>query len=158
MNLFILTNSDGSPISDKTAAAVTSVTDSTVLNDIGNLVLGDSEPLTIKFTTGSAAAAFAGDATYSISVAVGCVTHDATQNLANGSDFAITSGGWTGRLDLSGVTVRNAANVLGGGWLAQQFAAGPRGGWMTLQVRITNPTAYTYTYATLPVYVQWRVV
>lgn len=159
MNLFILTNSDGSPIADKTVAAVTSMTDVTALDDLGNLVLGDSEPLVIKFTTGIAAPAFAGDATYSLSVALGAVTADGTYNYSNTSAFATTTAGWTGRLALAASELIAAIFALGGGICATVWGDGnPRGGWLTLQVRVTNPNGYTVTYALLRVFVEWRVV
>ncbi len=152
MNLFILTASDGSPIADKTAAAVTSVTDSTPVSDLGNLVLGDSEPLVIKFTTGTAAPAFAGDATYTLAVYLGSVTPEGTLNLAQGASFSVVTGGWSGRMALTGTALISAVNTAGGGHCAQ------RGCEFTLQIRVTNPSGYAVTYALLPVFVEWRVV
>lgn len=157
MILYILTQSDGSPIADKSAASVASVTDTTQ-TEAGSVVLGDSEPITLKFTTGTAAPAFAGDGTYTPAVLLGGVTPDASQNYANAGTMSTTTGGWTGRMALTGSALQGAIRVLGGGIEAQcPGMAGPRGGWLTLQVRVTNPSGYTYTYALLPVFVEWRV-
>lgn len=163
MNLFILTNSDGTPIADKTVAAVTSVTNSAALDDLGNLVLGDSEPLTVKFTTGPAAPAFAGDSTYGMAVSIGGVTPDGSCDYVTTSAFTPISGGWTGRLALNTTSLIAAVQTLGG-WLSPQYAvmppnmAGPRGGWLTLQIQVRNPSGYVYTYALAQVFIEWRVV
>lgn len=152
MNLFILTNSDGSPVANKTTAAVTSVTDSTQVDDVGNLVLGDSEPLVIKFTTGTAAPSFAGNASYTLSLYLGAVTSDGSQNLAHGASFSAITGGWSGRLPLTGSTLIAAVRAAG-----QNFCE-TAGGEFTLQIRVTDGSGNTVTYALLPVFVEWRVV
>jgi len=152
MNLFIRTADDGSPFADRTACAVTSVTDATPVEDIGNVVLGDSEPLTIKFTTGTAAPAFAGDASYSLAVSLGWVSTNGSQNYVETTSFSVITGGWSGRLSLTGADFIGAVNSAGGG------PCGGRGGEFTLQIRVTNPSAQTVTYALLPVFVEWRVV
>ena len=151
MNLFILTQADGNPVADKTAAAVVSVTDDTQVGDLGNLVLGDSEPLVVKFTTGTAAPAFAGDGTYTLSVSLGAVTSGGTQNSASASGLTVITGGWSGRLALTGTDLIAAVNTAGGG------ACASRGGEFTLQVRVSDPSGYTVTYALLPVFIEWRV-
>ncbi len=154
MNLFILTKSDGSPIADKTAAAVASVTDSTVLEDVGNLLLGDSEPLIVKFTSGSSAPSFAGDATYSLTVAIGVVTSDGSRDYVSTTSFSTVSGGWSGRLSLTTTDLISAVNVLGGNSRNCQMP----GAWLTLQIRVTNPSGNIVTYALLRVFIAWPVV
>lgn len=161
MNLFILTNSDGSPIADKTASAVTSLTDSTQVDDLGNLVLGDSEPLVIKFTDGTSAPTFAGDATYTLAASLGAVTSDGSSNYAATSSFSTITAGWSGRLALTTTDLIAAINILGGGsngYGLTAINAGPRGGWLCLQISVTDPSGNSVTYALLRVFVEWRVV
>jgi len=157
MNLFILTESDGSPTEDKTQAAVTSVTDATLLEDIGSLVLGDSEPLVIKFTTGTAAPSFAGDASYTLAVSLGAKTSDGSCEYASTTSFSVVTGGWSGRMALTTDDLISAVNVLGGASCGSRSAP-MRGGWLTLQIRVTDPSGNVVTYALLPVFVVWRVV
>lgn len=158
MNLFILTNSDGSPIADKTVAAVVSVTDTTQVQDLGDLLLGDSEPIVLKFTTGTAAPAFAGDATYTPSLSLGLVTVDGSCNFAAVPSWTVTTGGWTGRLPLTGTNLAGTASALGGNWImSPPYSAGPSGCWMAIQIRVTNPASQTATFALLRVYVEWAV-
>jgi len=157
MNLFILTKSDGSPIEDKTVAAVTSVTDSTAIEDLGNIVLYDSEPLVIKFTTGSAAPSFAGDATYSLAVSLGAVSSSGNREYASTTAFSVVTGGWSGRMALTPTDLIDAVHILGG--QVYGSACGPlQGGWLTLQIRVTNPSGYAVTYALLRIFVIWPVV
>jgi len=131
---------------------VVSVTDDTQVSDLGNLVLGDSEPLVVKFTTGLAAPAFAGDGTYTLAVSLGVPTSGGTQSYAAGSGFSVVTGGWSGRPALTGTDLIAAVNTAGGG------ACASRGGEFTLQIRVTDPSGYTVTYALLPVFIEWRVV
>jgi hypothetical protein len=157
MNLFILTETDGSPISDKTVAAVTSMTNTAEVSSLGNVVLGDSEPLTVKFTTGTAAPAFAGANDYTLAVALGYTTSNGSESYVEATGFTTTTAGWTGRLPLTGTEFVSAVEVAGGSSRCNKNSAS-RGGYFTLHVRVTNPTANVVTYALLPVFVIWRVL
>jgi hypothetical protein len=157
MNLFILTESDGSPIADKTAAAVTSMTNTTEVSSLGNVVLGDSEPLTVKFTTGTAAPAFAGAVGYTLAVALGYTTSNGSEAYVEATGIASTTGGWTGRLPLTGTDFISAVNIAGGSSRCSQNSS-TRGGTFTLHIRVTDTNANVTTYAILPVFVIWRVL
>lgn len=150
MNLFILTLADGSPVADKCAALVAGLADATPVTDAGNLVLGDAEPLTLKFTTGSAAAAFSGDSTYSLAVALGELTSSGVSNLSSTTAFTAVSGGWTGRLALDTTALVNHVHAA--------HRRGQPGALLYLQVRVTDPSGYPVTYALVPVMVLFRVL
>jgi hypothetical protein len=156
MNLYILTESDGSPIADKTAAAVKSTTDATAVESLGNVVLGDSEPLVVKFTTGTSAPAFAGANDYSLAVSLGRTTPNGSENYVETTTFSTVTGGWSGRLSLTGDELISAVEVAGG--TSRCGGAPVRGGEFTLQIRVTNPSAQVVTYAMLTVFVAWRVL
>jgi hypothetical protein len=153
MQLFILTNADGTPTADKSEAAVTSMSDLTTLADVGSLVLGDSEPIELKFTTATGTApAFAGGATYVPAITLGSLTTDGSGNYAGATGFASITGGWSARMALTSSALISAINILGSGY------GNPRGGWLTLQVQVTDPSGYVQTYAMIKVFVEWRVL
>ena len=152
MLLYILTNPDGTPIADKQAALVTSVSDSTPVADAGNLILGDSEPVTIKFTTGTAAPAFAGDATYALGVALGLLSNNGVTNFSSNTAFAAITGGWSGRLAMD--TQDLAGNV---STFSRRGGSQALGTIMYLQVRVITPSGYAQTYALVPVFVELKI-
>lgn len=159
MNLFILTNSDGTPIADKTASAVVAVASSAQVEDLGNVVLGDSEPMMIKFTTGSAAPAFAGDATYSLTASLGAVTTDGSLSYVSTSSFTPITGGWSGRMSLDTSDLIAAVGNAPGCQPSSAFGnSAPRGKYLVLQLQVTDPSGFTDTYALLQIFVEWRVV
>lgn len=153
MQLFILTNADGSPVADKSESAVVSMTDRTVLQDAGELVLGDSEGIELKFTTATGAApAFAGQATYIPAITLGSLTTDGSGNYAGATGFASITAGWSARIAMTSTALISAINILGSGY------GNPRGGWLTLQVQVTDPAGHVQTYAMIKVFVEWRVL
>jgi hypothetical protein len=153
MQLFILTNADGSPVADKSEAAVVSMTDHTKLEDAGELVLGDNEAIELKFTTATGSApAFAGGATYVPAITLGTLTTDGSGNYAGATGFASITAGWSARIALTSTALISAINILGSGY------GNPRGGWLTLQLQVTDPSGYVQTYAMLKVFVEWRVL
>jgi hypothetical protein len=138
---------------DITNAAVVSITDDTPVTELKQLVLGDDEPLTVQFTDGAAAPAWASDATYVLTVAVGAPTPAGLDDLASTSTFTLASSTRTGSLDLSGATIVDYVRVNIGSYPGRRSGIG-----MSLQIRITTPTGKRITYAQLPVLVQSPVI
>lgn len=138
---------------DITNAAVTSVTDDSPVSELKQLVLGDDEPFTVQFTDGSAAPAWASDATYVLTISVGIPTPAGLDELASTSTFTLSSSTRSGSLDLSGATIVDYARVNIGNYPGRRSGIG-----MALQLRITTPTGKRITYAQLPVLVQSPVI
>lgn len=138
---------------DITAAAVASLTDSTPVTELKQLVPGDDEPLTVQFTTGSAAPAWASDATYVLTVALGFPTPAGIEDLASTSTFTLLTATRTGSLDLSGDLLVNTLRLWLGNNPWRRTGIG-----MSLQVRVQTPTGKNITYAQLPVIVQSPVI
>jgi hypothetical protein len=122
---------------DLSQAAVTSPTDLTPAPELGQLVLGDTEPLTLRFTTGPAGAspAWLGQSGYLLSVTFGVPTANGGGIFAATSDFTFSAPAYSGNL------------YLGSSLLASFFAGllPRRAAWLTLQVRLTNPAGHTET-------------
>jgi hypothetical protein len=138
---------------DITQAAVTSVTDDTPVTELKQVVVGDDEPLSVQFTTGSAAPSWASDATYVLTVALGIPTPAGIQDLASTSSFTLTGSTRTGSLDLTGAALTD--------YLRTTLSNYPRwrsGLGMALQVRVATPAGKNITYAQLSVIVQSPVI
>ena len=138
---------------DVTNSAVTSLTDTTPVSELKQLVIGDDEPLTLQFTTGTAAPSWASDATYVATVALGLPTPAGIEDLASTSTFTLASSTRTGSLDLSGALLVNTARIYLGNIPTRRGGLG-----MSLQVRIATPAGKNITYAVLPVIVQSPVI
>lgn len=138
---------------DLTSAAVTSVTDDTPVAELKTLVIGDDEPLSVQFTDGSAAPAWASDAAYVLTVALGWPTPAGTEDLASTSSFTLVGSTRTGSLDLTGELLRNTARIYLGNFPSRRSSLG-----MALQIRVETSAGKNITYAQLPVLVQSPVI
>lgn len=151
MDLFILTNG----VTDLTAAAVTSASDVTPLSppdDLPQLVLGGTEPITLKFlTAASTYASFTADATYQMVVSLGKITADGTEDYAETELTTLITNGKSGNLALTSTALIDA--------FAAVQLANPRASTMqlALQVTVTDPSGYRRAYAMLPVTLWGRV-
>jgi hypothetical protein len=138
---------------DLANAAVVSVTDDTPVDELKQLIAGDDEPLTVQFTNGTSAPAWASDATYILTVALGFPTPAGIEDLASTSSFTLASSTRTGSLDLSGDALVDTLRIYVGN-IPSRRSGIP----MSLQVRITTPAGKKITYAQLPVLVQSPVI
>jgi hypothetical protein len=137
---------------DVTNSAVTSVTDDTPVAELKQLFTGDDEPLSVQFTDGSAAPAWASDATYVLTAALGVPTPTGLLDLTSTSSFTLTGSTRTGSLDLSAVKLTDYLRTHLGD------LPGRRSGLLlSLQLRIETPAGKNITYAQLPVTVQSAV-
>lgn len=148
MDLIIDTTS-----TDITNSAVTSVTDDTPVSELKQMVLGDDEPISVQFTDGDAAPAWASDATYVLTVALGAPTPAGLDDLTSTSTFTLTGSTRDGALDLSGARLVDWVRVNIGNFPGRRSGIG-----MWLQVRIATPTGKNITYAQLPILVQSPVI
>jgi hypothetical protein len=135
---------------DVTNSAVTSVTDDTPVSELKQLFTGDDEPLSIQFTDGAAAPAWASDATYVLTVALGVPTPGGLLELASTSTFTLNASTRTGSLDLSTAPLTD--------YLRTHLCGRRTGLGLSLQLRIATPAGKAITYAQLPVVVQAAVV
>ena len=137
MNLFIYTGA-----SRLNAAVVESATDLTPVSRLPDLIVGDSEPVTVKFLSASGAyESWSGGGTYTLSISIGALGADGVGAYFQTSSFTAVTNGWTGRLDLAASALRSAV----GGYLADR--PGVTGAPLTLQVRVTDASGNTETYA-----------
>lgn len=142
---------------DKQQAAVVSVTDLTPIDSIPQLVLGDSEPYVIKFTSPAGVPAWAGDASYSLELALGELDGNGLLDYTRQLSFDPISGGWSGRLNLATQALIDAIALQTGAsinWTrypidARIPRARPMLGWFFLQVRVVDPAGNKVTYAEL---------
>lgn len=148
MNLFIYTGA-----TDIAQAAVTSLTDTTAVSQLKQIVAGDDEPLTVQFTNGTAAPTWASDATYVLTVALGAPTPAGLDELTKTATFTLTGATRTGYLDCSVVKLVDYLRYNIGEYPGRQ-----NGICLTLQIRIATPTGENITYAALPVVVMSRVI
>jgi hypothetical protein len=142
-------------ITDLTLAAVTSATDLTPLvgpDDFPQLVLGSTEPITLKFlTAASTYASFTADPTYRMIVSLGLVTADGLENYAETELLTAISDGKSGNLALTSTALIDAVEcAFAGNWRASTVQ-------LTLQVTVTDPSGYRRAYAMLPVTLWGRV-
>jgi hypothetical protein len=137
MNLFIYTGA-----SRLNAAVVESATDLTPVSRLPDLIVGDSEPVTVKFLSASGTyESWSGGGTYTLSISIGALGADGVGAYFQTSSFTAVTNGWTGRLDLAASALRSAV----GGYLADR--PGVTGAPLTLQVRVTDASGNTETYA-----------
>lgn len=148
MDLIIYTGA-----TDISQAAVTAIASTTAVDELKQLVIGDDEPLTVQFTTGTAAPAWASDATYVLTVCLGVPTPSGLEDLATTSSFTLASSTRTGSLDLTGTALTDYARTHLGSYPGRRYNLG-----MVLQVRIATPASKNITYAQLPVIVQCQVI
>src|SRR5690606_28151940 len=146
MHLFILTTA-----SDTALAAVTSATDSTLLDEMPQVVLGDKVPLEVDFTDGSAAPAWASDGTYTLEAAIGWPDSSERYNLAETSSFTLDGSTREGGLDLSGAQLRNEIRTR---FQCRRGNTVP----MALQLRVTTPDSEVITYALIPLILRLSVL
>lgn len=148
MNLFIYTGA-----TDITRAAVTSLTDTTAVSQLKQLVVGDDEPLTVQFTDGAAAPSWAATGTYVLTVALGAPTPLGLDELTKTSSFTLTGSTRTGYLDLTKTKLIDYLRYNLGEYPGRQ-----NGICLTLQLRVATPTGENITYAAVPVVVQSQVI
>lgn len=158
--LYILTTA-----TDKTRAAVTSMTDTTPVT-LEQLVLGDTAALTIYFTDGTSAPAWAGNASYSLSVGLGTLDTGGAAAYTSAANFTTTTNGWTGFLSLNTQRLIDALSLQVGSaidWTRFPTQARvpfprPQYGWFNLQISVTDANGYRTTYAELRIPVMNRVL
>jgi hypothetical protein len=159
--LYILTTA-----TDKTRAAVTSMTDTTPVTSLEQFVLGDTVAMTIYFTNGTSAPSWAGNASYSLSVGLGTLDAGGAASYTSAGNFTPTTNGWTGYLSINTPRLQDALALQVGSaidWTRFPTQARvpfprPQYGWFNLQIRITDPNGYPATYAELRVPVLNRVL
>ena len=148
---------------DKTASAVTSITNTAPVAALQTLTLGDNEPLDITFTDSSvspsAAPSWAGATGYTLVVGLGTLDANALLNYTATTSFTPQTAGWTGRLALNTYSLAQAVimGVQFGGGLAN-VATDPRTRnqrpqwvYFWLQVQVIDPNGNGTTYALLRV-------
>lgn len=147
-------------------SAVASIADLTPVTTFPQLVLGDSEPLIIKFTDAGVAPAWAGDDGYTLVVALGSLDVNGLLTKTITQSFTPVTGGWTGRLNLATqqlidamvFSVGNSVN-----WSRYPLGARfpgpvPTLGWFYLQIRVMDPAGNVETFAMLRMAVLNRVL
>lgn len=160
MNLVIYTEAQ-----DKTASAVVGMTDTTPLTELEQLVLGDTPLISVTFTDGSAAPAWAGQSGYTMSLALGTPDGDGRLDYTQIQAETAITGGWEGNLPLDTPALVTALNLLvnqGATILrppTQRYTyQAPRFAWFVLQIAVRAPDGYLTTYASLRVCVLNRVI
>jgi hypothetical protein len=140
---------------DLTAAAVVSASDLTPLTapqDLPQLTLGATEPVTVKFVSAASTyESWSGDATYAVMVTVGQVTADGTEGYAEATLDTTITNGKSGNLNLDTTALNDA--------LALAFLRNKRANTvqLTLQVTVTDPTGNRRVWAMIPVTVWGKV-
>lgn len=140
---------------DLTAAAVTSASDLTPLTapeDLPQLTLGATEPVTVKFVSAASTyESWSDDPSYSMVVSLGYVTSRGTENLTDAELSTVISEGKSGNLPLTTVALVNAID--------DEFLRNKRANTvqLVLQVSVTDPSGNRRVYAMLPVTVWGRV-
>lgn len=125
---------------DLSAAAVTSTTDLTAVADFAALTYGDSEPLSLRFTTGAAgiAPAWVGVTGHVVDVSLGFLRTDGIALCAATSAFTYSAPAYAGTL------------YCGSEAFASYIRSTRAGsGYLTLQVRHTDTAGKTETLAAL---------
>ena len=135
-------------------AIVTSLASTTPITDFPQVMVGDSIPLVVAFTTGTIAETWSGDPTYSLTVGIGQPSSAGAFNYTSTSTF--TAGGvstqWTGQLNLNTALLKSAVDAA----LSQNFRA--IGARLFFQIRVTDPAGNIVTYAETPIFVLGRIV
>lgn len=138
MNLFIYTQA-----TNLAEAAVTSATDLTPATDLGDFVLGDVEPLVIRFTEGASGTvpSWCGTAGHGIDVSLGELSATGSGLYATSASFTYANNVFSGSLDVGTQALRN--------WVGGRLDGK---GALLLQVRHLTPTGCE-TLAIVPVQV-----
>jgi hypothetical protein len=116
------------------------------------MVLGDSEPLVVKFmSAASTYESWSGSSGYAVTASLGLLSHDGVENYAETDDFTAITNGWSGRLALSTQDLIDAVQQSAGEGirtLLPRFGFNSnRGVALTLQVRVTDGSGNRETYA-----------
>jgi hypothetical protein len=147
---------------DRTNSLVTSVTDTAQVSSVQTLILGNSEPLDIKFTDSSlatpASPAWAGAAGYTLAVGLGSLDSNALLCHTSTTSFTTQSGGWTGRLSLATEDLKEAVNLASSVPGFANIATDPRARntrptavWMWLEVQVIDSAGQPISYAIIRV-------
>ena len=137
MNLFIYTGA-----ATLSTAIVTSATDLTPLARLPDVVFGDSEPVTVKFLSAAGVyESFSGSGSYTLSISIGDTGTTGAGAYYQTSTFTTITNGWEGRLTLASADLATAT--------AAYLDARPTASAapFTLQIRLTDTSGYTETYA-----------
>jgi hypothetical protein len=145
---------------DKTQSAVNSITDTTPVSVLPQLVLGDTEPLDITFTDSSAtppaAPSWAGQSGYTLVVGLGVLDANAILNYTSTTSFVAKTNGWTGYLALTTYNLVQAVLMAcaNGGSAAVDLNPRsrnrlPRFAQLWLQVQVIDTNGNPKTYANL---------
>lgn len=150
MDLLILTS-----IKDRAASAITSASDVTPLSgpsDFPELVVGTTEPMTVKhLSAASTYETWSYDAAYTVVVALGIITAAGLKVYASGTlSSIISSQGKSGNLALTSSTLVNALTEILGSRTTGRTT-------MTLQVTVTDGSGNKRVFAQLPVTVRGTV-
>lgn len=152
---------------DKSNSVVTAIGSTTPVTGLQELTVGDNEPVQILFTAGAAGTpAFAGAAGYTCTVGLGMLDVDGLANYCSAVLGTPVASGWSGILGLTTQQLYDSLKFLVGSavdW--SRFPTGtrtpyprPPGGWMALQVTITDLSGNIVTYADLRIFVRVRVM
>lgn len=151
MDLFIRT----AGVTDLSAAIVTSASDMTALgapDQLPQLVLGTTEPITAKFLTGASAyETWTADPAYVVMASIGCITSDGTENLAEAELSTVIANGKSGSLALTTVALIDAIDD------AFVLNRSARTVELTMQITVTDPTGAKRAYAIFPITIWGRV-
>lgn len=154
------------------SAAVTSITNTTVVSALPDLELADNEPIDITFTDSSASPvaspSWAGAAGYTLAVSLGTLDINGLQAMTSTTSFVPQTGGWTGSLALNTQFLIDAvAMQVGYSVDMARFPGGlrppgpiqglPRNGWFYVQIQVIDPSSNAITYALLRLRVFNRV-
>lgn len=138
---------------DRRAAVATSLTDTTAPATCPNWVLGDSQPLTLIFTTGTAAETWDGSAAYACTIGLGMADDDGDALVTTILTPSGTAGsGWTGRIPLTTQALIDRINYLHGMGRAKRFAR------LQLQAQVTDPSNNPVSYALVDIELNTRVL
>ena len=127
------------------------------------LVLGDSEPLVVKFlSAANTYETWSGDASYVLSANLGLPTQDGSEWYAQAGTFTTIANGWSGRMALSTEPLIGFIQESIGQSRANQrlpFQAGGynTGGALYLQLTVTDASGYRETYSIPTVRITGRV-
>lgn len=136
---------------DKTAAAVDAVATRTVLNEIQQLTLGNSEPLTLTFCDDDGATpSWVTDSSTGLAVGLGLPDVDGGQLFTSTTAFSISGSTRVGTLNLNTTALRNA--------IYNYQDCNRYGAFFKLEVRKISATGSVQTIALLSVWVASRVL
>ncbi len=160
MDLLILTTA-----LDKSAAAMTSITNATALippGELPQLVIGTTEPITLKFLTAvSTYETWTADATYTMKVDIGALTANGLKVYASATIANLISNGKSGSIALTTAALVTAISADFARWNHQSINPLVRCrapfATLILQVTVTDPAAAKRVFAQFPVTVNGTV-